>query len=175
MLSSRYLLIPFLLQALLMAVDEFYFHWQRKLPKWERIGHPLDTVTVLTCLGFLLLVPPSPFTVTIYALLSIFSCLFVTKDEWVHRRECRAGEQWLHALLFILHPVLFISAGLLWMALHSDSASLFNLIRYAGFERRFFVGNFLLIVAFGLYQVIYWNFVWKKLPVTPSTMKSTTT
>jgi len=34
MLSSRFLLIPFALQALLMAVDEFYFHWQRKLPRW---------------------------------------------------------------------------------------------------------------------------------------------
>ena len=175
MLSSRYLIIPFVLQAILMAVDEFYFHWQRKLPLWERLGHPLDTLTVLFCLGFLLFVPPSPLSVIIYALLSIFSCLFVTKDEWVHKQECRAGEQWVHAMLFILHPLLFISAGLLWAVLHSDRHNLFNLIRYEGFERRFFIGNIALIVAFGLYQAIYWNFLWKKLPLTRSTMKSTTT
>lgn len=175
MLSSRYLLIPFLMQALLMAVDEFYFHWQRKLPRWERIGHPLDTLSVLICLGFLLVVPPSPLSLAIYVLLSIFSCLFVTKDEWVHNQECRAGEQWVHAMLFILHPLLFVCAGLMWAALHSDHSNLFNLIRYEGFERRFFIGNFALISAFGLYQAIYWNFLWKKLPVTQSTMKSTTT
>ena len=175
MLSSRFLLIPFALQALLMAVDEFYFHWQRKLPRWERIGHPLDTLTVLLCLGFLLFVRPSPLSTAIYALLCIFSCLFVTKDEWVHKQECPAGEQWLHALLFILHPLLFISAGLLWMALHSGLPNLFDLIRYEGFERRFFISNLGLIFAFGLYQAIYWNLLWKKLPVTSSTMTSTTT
>jgi len=28
-----------------MGVDEFYFHRRRGLPRWERLAHPLDTMT----------------------------------------------------------------------------------------------------------------------------------
>jgi hypothetical protein len=57
-ISTRYLLIPVALQMLCMTLDEFYFHWQRELPRWERLGHPLDTLTVLGCYVWLLIVPP---------------------------------------------------------------------------------------------------------------------
>ena len=32
--------------------------------------------------------------------LAIFSCLLVTKDEFSHKQDCPAAEQWLHAILF---------------------------------------------------------------------------
>ncbi|MEW6127572.1 MAG: hypothetical protein AB1757_11095 [Acidobacteriota bacterium] len=175
-MNSRYLLIPFALQMLAMAFDEFYFHWRRKLPRWERLGHPLDTLTVLICWLFLLLVRPSPTAVGIYAGLAIFSCLFVTKDEWVHKQVCEASENWLHAVLFILHPLMLLSAALLWGELHVDTSnySLFNLIRYEGFESSFFVGNTCLTMLFGVYQLVYWNLLWKPHPKTQSITTSTT-
>ncbi len=157
MLSSRYLLIPFVLQMLCMAGDELYFHRQRKLTRWERIGHPLDTLTVLLCFGWLLIVLPTTLTIFIYAGLCIFSCLFITKDEFVHQKYCRAGEHWLHALLFILHPLLFICAGLLWYAINQQANSFLVL---EGFERAFLIGNTCLIFLFGMYQLLYWNFLW---------------
>jgi hypothetical protein len=89
--------------------------------------------------------------------LSVFSCLFVTKDELVHGKHCRPAERWLHALLFTLHPLVLLSAGLLWPAWHQETLSF---IRYAGFERWFLPGNMLLTLAFGLYQLVYWNFLW---------------
>ncbi len=46
MLNSIFLFIPFALQTCCMAVDEVHFHRQRGLPRWERLGHPLDTLTV---------------------------------------------------------------------------------------------------------------------------------
>jgi hypothetical protein len=46
MLNSIFLFIPFALQMCCMAVDEVHFHRQRGLPRWERLGHPLDTLTV---------------------------------------------------------------------------------------------------------------------------------
>jgi len=163
MISSRFLLIPFALQTICMAVDEFYFHRQRTLPRWERLGHPMDTLTVLLCWSIVWFAPPSASFVTIYVGLSLFSCLFVTKDEWVHKEFCRAGEQWLHALLFVLHPLLMISAGLLWPAIHAENtaARSFGWIHYEGFEGTFFAVNILLTLIFGLYQLIYWNFLWK--------------
>ena len=94
---------------------------------------------------------------SVYAGLSVFSCLFVTKDEPTHSKYCSSGEHWLHAVLFILHPLVLLSAGLLWLAWLKQPLSF---IHYTGFEREFLVANTLLILAFGLYQLIYWNFIW---------------
>src|SRR5262245_46335781 len=90
--------------------------------------------------------------------LSVFSCLFVTKDEPVHSKHCRPNEQWLHAMLFSLHPLVLLSGGLLWPAWRRQTLSF---IRYTGFERKFLLGNTLLTLAFGLYQLVYWNFIWQ--------------
>jgi hypothetical protein len=158
MLDSRYVIIPFVLQVVCMGVDELYFHRQRGLPRWERLGHPLDTLTVLFCMLWILFVPPTMPTILSYVGLSIFSCFFITKDELIHHSHCRAGEHWLHAVLFVLHPVILISAGLLWPAAHQQS---FSWLQYNGYERAFLWGNTLMIFGFGLYQFIYWNLLWK--------------
>ncbi|HKQ72359.1 MAG TPA: hypothetical protein VJ810_01430 [Blastocatellia bacterium] len=157
MLYSLFLFIPFPLQMICMAVDEIHFHRRRGLPRWERLGHPLDTLTVLACFMWLLIAEPGAFSMGVYAGLSAFSCLFVTKDEPVHSKYCSSGEHWLHAMLFILHPLVLLCAGLLWQAGRQPSLSF---IRYTGFERGFLLANTLLTLAFGLYQLIYWNFLW---------------
>jgi hypothetical protein len=163
MIASRYLLLPFAAQMLCMLFDEFYFHWRRKLPRWERLGHPLDTLSVLLCWGVIYFLPPTANAIILYAGLSVFSCLFVTKDEWVHKEHCPAGEHWLHALLFVLHPLLMLSAALLWPAIHAENAAGLakGWIRYEGFEGTFFAGNSLLTLLFGFYQLVYWNVLWK--------------
>jgi len=101
---------PFAFQGFLMLFDEFYFHEKRGLGLWERIGHPLDTLSVLIPLLYLIQASPENFSLPVYITLATLSCFFVTKDEWVHTRESSAGENALHALLFILHPVLFFCA-----------------------------------------------------------------
>jgi hypothetical protein len=76
------LLLPvlLLLQMLAMCVDEMLFHRARGLPRWERIGHPLDTLTAALCYGWLLFVPPSAsHALGVYIGLCAFSCLFITK------------------------------------------------------------------------------------------------
>ena len=60
------LLTPFILQALLIFFDEGVFHLKRGLPKWERIGHPVDTLSVLACLVFVLLTPFSKAALWVY-------------------------------------------------------------------------------------------------------------
>ena len=161
MFRSIYLLIPFVLQLLWIGVDEFYFHQKRSLPKWERIGHPLDTITVLACLFWVFFVTPTATAVAIYVGLSIFSSVFILKDENVHRQECETIEHWLHVLLFTLHPLVLISAGLLWPALHANAKQAFPLVRFSGWERPFFIANLTVIILFFIYQTIYWNFIWR--------------
>jgi hypothetical protein len=109
------LLLPAALQALVMSVDELVFHRKRGLPRWERLGHPLDTLTAALCYGWLVAVPArSPHGIVVYVALCAFSCLFITKDEFVHARLCEPLEAWLHALLFVLHPLVFLAFFVIW-------------------------------------------------------------
>ncbi len=125
-----------------MVVDEFYYHKQRGLPLWEKIGHPLDTLTVLACFTCTSLYPPTEALLSVFIGMSAFSCLFVTKDEYVHHLYCSAGEQWMHSLLFILHPWCLLLAGWMW--------------RLGGFEN-ILTSQTLLLFIFMIYQTIYWN------------------
>ncbi len=126
-------------QAFLIGIDEFIFHRKRTLPKWERWGHPLDTFFMILPISFLVLSRPANFF--LYAAFAVFSCLFVTKDEWVHSKYCKGPENWIHSLLFLIHPLVFMTA---WTA-HFESPHLLRL--------------FLPVpIFFMFYQIYYWNF-----------------
>ena len=168
MLNSYWLAVPFILQMLCMAADELWFHRKRGLPGWERIGHPLDTLTVVLCLTWILSVQPTHRTIVVWVVLAAFSCIFVTKDEPVHWRRCSAGEQWLHALLFTLHPLVLASAAFFWPAIgsHTPGWSPY-MIRFSGFERSFLTVICGLMIGFGIYQFVFWNLLWHPKKSTP--------
>lgn len=149
------LLVPAGLQAAAMAVDEGWFHLRRGLPRWERIGHPVDTATVAACYGWLLAVWSSRTSVAVgvYAALAVLSCLVVTKDEWKHARLCGPGEHWLHAVLFVLHPVVLAAFGAWW---------------WYGGGRGVVIAQLALTAGFGVFQIVYWNLVRGAAPATPS-------
>jgi hypothetical protein len=161
MLNSHWLFAPFILQMLCMAGDEFWFHRKRGLPRWERIGHPLDTLSVVLCMAWILSVPPDRRAALAFVALAVFSSIFVTKDEPVHRRLCSAAEQWVHAVLFLLHPVVLASAALLWPGIWSESPSqILSLVRFSGFEHSFLASACALMIGFGVYQFVFWNLPW---------------
>ena len=163
---SLLILLPFIVQMFVITFDEFYFHVRRGLPKWERLGHPLDTLTVLICFLFVLFVPYSALALKIYIGVAIFSCVFVTKDEFVHKECCPASEQWLHALLFINHPIVLTAAGILWTVINGAAPELFSDLRaYAEPLRTFLCIQAASAALFLIYQTIYWNVIWKdKVP-----------
>lgn len=136
-------LIVMALQGVVMLVDEVRFHRRRSLPRWERIGHPIDTASVLLCCLLAVLCEPTSRALTVYGALGVGSCLLVTKDEFVHATKCEPAEHWLHALLFVLHPLLLIGLALLWVA-NARSILLVQTLATA---------------SFGFYQLIYWNIV----------------
>jgi hypothetical protein len=164
-------LLPFFLQALCIAFDEGYFHYKRGLPKWERIGHPLDTLTVLLCLGWTVFAPFSSLNLKIYIALGAFSCLFVTKDEFVHKEHCPAAESWLHAVLFTLHPLTLALAGMIWYCINAQHPPLWLIPWFkAPFSLRLFLqGQLSLMTLFLIYQIVLWNVIWKgkKIPTNP--------
>ncbi len=137
-----YLYLPFILQGILMGVDE-KIHMDRGLGRWERLGHPLDTLTVLVPMSFIAFYPHTDSNLTAFIVMAVFSCLFITKDEFVHSKECSPFENWLHAVLFVLHPILFLSAAMLWKE-GSD------FIRYQP----------IMIFVFMIYQILRWSIPW---------------
>lgn len=141
-----------------MMVDEFYFHQRRGLGRWERIGHPLDTLSVLFFYLFLILFSPSEGAVLVAIGIGIFSSTLITKDEFVHSKECGAGEQWLHSLLFVLHPLVLLSALMLWPLRHfavlpTDWGWLATFRGLESLLPVFFVLSGLMF----FHQVVFWN------------------
>ncbi len=149
---SNWAAVIFLLQGAAIFFDEFYFHHRRGLPRWERLGHPLDTLSVLVCYSLVLFLEPTTANIYIFGALAIFSCVFITKDEFVHQEKCSGGETWLHSVLFILHPLSLILAGLIWVGEFASPG-------INQFLMSVFRGQFALITAFLFYQIIYWSFV----------------
>jgi hypothetical protein len=137
-----WLYIPFALQGLAMFFDELHFHRKRGLPLWEKIGHPIDSLSVFVCYLYLYLSPPSLNNLYVYIGLCAFSCVLVTKDEFVHTEKCEAKEHWLHAFLFILHPITFLAAGFIW---------------WQNLNVMFIQIQPLVIFLFMTYQIIYWS------------------
>lgn len=125
------------LQGLLMIIDEFKFHHKRGLGSWERIGHPIDTLFFLLPFIFTLFFSSN----AVFVILCIFSSLLVTKDEFIHIKECDGFENLLHALLFIIHPVALYG---LWLAWKNG----INTIIYFQIS---------IILVFMTYQFVYWN------------------
>jgi hypothetical protein len=139
--------LPFITQGLIMGVDE-YLHHKRGLGSWERVGHPLDTLTVFAPLSLIAFNDYSEHLLSVYITLAIISCLFITKDEFIHATECSPFENWLHSVLFILHPIIFLCSGLIWKNDTQNDFLVFQVI---------FVGLFM------IYQIFRWSITWKKI------------
>lgn len=120
-----------------MFVDECFFHRKRVIPLWEVWGHPLDALTVAMAF-FWLYVAPLEIKFPFYVILSILSCLCVTKDEWVHKKYCNGMENWLHAVLFLLHPVMFVAG---WQLHHNP----------------WFIAIPIFALVTGLFQLMFWK------------------
>jgi hypothetical protein len=141
-----YLYLPFVFQGILMGIDE-RLHMKRGLGLWERLGHPLDTLTVFVPISYIAMNDYSQEGLILYISLALFSSLFITKDEFIHSLQCPPFENWLHSLLFVTHPLIFLSSGVLWKYHPSDI--------FLSFQPLF-------IGAFMLYQILKWSIPWKK-------------
>jgi hypothetical protein len=138
---------PLAVQGSAMMIDEVVFHRRRGLPRFERLGHPLDTLTVAACYAWLLLARPTRGHAYVYLALGIASCLFVTKDEPLHARACTPGEQWVHSILFLVHPVALFAAYEAWSVERSTALPIAGLA---------------LSGAFAVWQLLYWNTSWNE-------------
>lgn len=149
-----------LLHGLLMSIDEFYFHHKRKLPRWERIGHPVDTAFFLGCFWVVLFLPMTNSTMILFFILAILSSLIIIKDEFIHTKCCNITEQYLHALLFVFHPILLVLLFLTWPSFTSSYFSSFEKLQ-SNLLKNVVYFQFISAALFFFYQIIFWNFIYK--------------
>lgn len=142
--------LPFALMAMLMAVDEGHFHRKRGLGRFEALGHPADALSVALPLALAAFAPRETPWLVAFVVLALFSCVFVTKDEGVHLKECPPAEQRLHALLFMLHPLVFFAAHRLWAARAAGSNASTWILRV----------EVLAVTLVGIYQLLAWRKAW---------------
>jgi hypothetical protein len=118
-------------------------------------------------MGFVILVPFSKNALIIYCLLATISCILVTKDEFVHKEHCPASENWLHALLFTLHPITLISAGFIWPVVQNVEVAPWITFLFDNRDslHLFLIGQLATMSVFLIYQIVFWNFLWKDKPV----------
>ncbi|MDE2141895.1 MAG: bifunctional 2-polyprenyl-6-hydroxyphenol methylase/3-demethylubiquinol 3-O-methyltransferase UbiG [Elusimicrobia bacterium] len=128
-------------QGALMLVDEFFLHRERALGEWESWGHAADSAVFAAVLVLPACFAPTARATAAYAAGAVFSTLMVTKDEWIHARECGPFEQWVHSLLFALHPCVLIGIAALWILGEAAAAR---------------AALPLVVAAFSAYQWIYW-------------------
>ena len=112
------------------------------------------------CFAIVLMVPYESSLIKYYVGLAIFSCLLVTKDEFVHKHHCPAAEQWLHAILFVNHSVLLAAMGLMWPKL--SGVEIFSWLPSAESLKPFLWFQIAFAAIFCLYQIVYWNFFYKE-------------
>lgn len=148
--------------SILMIFDEFFFHRKRILPKWERIGHPIDTVFILLCFLVVICLPMTKLSIILYFSLSVLSCFIIVKDESIHLKYCGKYEQYLHALLFILHPILLI---ILFFSWSSFTKSYFSDMDYfnSPLLKNIIYFQFISATLFLSYQILFWNFFFKDI------------
>lgn len=146
----------FAIQALLMMFDEFYFHWNRVVPRFERIGHPIDTFFVLLCYFCIAFLDLNKRNLIIYTVLAVISCICIVKDEAIHKQYCSAKEQFIHALLFVLHPIILFALFLCWPSVKGTTFEIFTF--QSEFLNKVFYLQLILSSFFFFYQIIYWNF-----------------
>ncbi|HNC45836.1 MAG TPA: hypothetical protein PKZ53_14810 [Acidobacteriota bacterium] len=154
----------FSVQIMVILVDEFYFHYRREIPRWERIGHPLDTLTVLACYGYALSFEYSPQTVGPFIGMALFSTIFVTKDEFVHAKYCDPGEHWLHAVLFAFHPLVLLAIAALWTGVSARNPLGLPTVVAGVPLKIMLIAQCLLTGVFGIYQTVYWNWICRNRP-----------
>ena len=127
-----------------MFVDEFVYHQKRRLGRWESLGHTVDSFFFLLPFLYCLYFEEASFFYGI----CIVSTLIITKDEFVHNKECGPAEQWLHSALFIIHPIALFALKTAW------DQKLYTFIKVQA----------VIIGLFMLYQFFYWNIYAKQRP-----------
>ncbi len=129
------------IQGMLLMYDDIVLHQRRGLPRWERIGHPIDTFFFSLPIG-LAAIKGFETSPGVYGGLSLLSCVVILKDEWVHVGRINALEATIHAALFVAHPVTLYMA---WQ-LAKTGQTMGLLIAWMA------------LVGVAVFQIIHWNF-----------------
>jgi hypothetical protein len=149
------LLLPLVEQGLDILVDEFYFQFARGLPRWEHLGRPLDTFTVL-----------APILWQGFSLQSQGNLMVYVVPP--HSRACSSSRMNSYIPMFALRPSTSMpcsSSCIHWflpllLLCHAPAGAIVWLEQVLGRASALPI-QAAILALYMIYQAVYWNLIWK--------------
>ena len=85
--------------------------------------------------------------------------MFVIKDQFVNADVC-APPQHVHAVLFVVHPLVFAALALLWPLYHALAGAIVWLEQVRGRASALPI-QAAILTLYMICQAVYWNLIWK--------------
>jgi hypothetical protein len=137
--------------GVLTLYDELWLHRRRRLGSWEARAHLAATALIVVLELGVFFLAPSPGRMFAYFVLAVASSLSITLEEKLHARVCPPIEHWVHALLFMLHPLALLTIGVCWQRLGKPLREL------DGWPLGVLAVYTFGTLAFSIYQALYWR------------------
>ena len=141
----------------LYAADELVFHRKRGLHPTARWGHPTDLLLLAACAAYTLIVPYGDLTKIPFGILALFALISPLKDERLHAGKTDGSEQLVHAIRYMLQPLVIIMLGGLWPFLLGVNFMVGMMLPFDPESLRPVFGGFAFAcVALAIFQFTYW-------------------
>lgn len=150
-----FITITTLLHGILFTFDEYIVHKKRSLSQKEVNSGLIDGVLFLSTVALTLFTKFSSLLEIIYISLGFLSCVAIIKHEMFLPPDITKRERVIHAVLYILHPLILYAFYVSW------KSDFFNTnLTYWMMQLGYFALGFKAIT----YHVIYWNYVYERNP-----------
>lgn len=137
------------LHGTLFMIDEHFFHKKRGLVKGELLSSIIDGILFLTPITLTVFTRHSFELEKIYIVLSVLSCISISKNEFFYR-GIEQKERLIHSALYVLHPILLYTFYMAWIsnffAIHLNFWTI-QLVYLA------------MCVQTMAYKTVYWNYI----------------
>ncbi len=148
-----FITITTVLHACLFGYDEYFLKRKRELSQAEINSGILDGILFLFVVSLTIFTTFSESLGYIYIGFSGLSCISIVKNEFFYPKDIERVERIVHALLYVLHPLILYCF-------------------YASWKMGFFVSDMtywmlqlcylILGVKTVTYHIVYWNYIHRK-------------
>ncbi len=145
--------ITTIFHAFAFAYDEYVLNKRRDLSQGEINSALIDGIIYLSTVAFTIFTTYSDVLGSLYVFLASCSCISIIKNEYFYPNNLPKIERIIHAILYILHPLILYAFYLSWKENFFQTNMTYWMLQ---------LGYMALGFKAMSYHVIYWNFIHRK-------------
>lgn len=134
----------------LLLYDEYVIHKERGLTKREITGGIIDGFLYIATIAVTIFTSYSEQLAFLYISLATLSCLSIVFHELYYPDKIRKTERIIHALLYIIHPLILFAFYESWKSDMFQNNYTYWMLQ---------LGYFFLAFKTKTYFIIYWNYI----------------